>query len=103
MEFLFNTQGPLGRAAFAIRFVIILVIGSLITYGLYKAGYKFLHFTTVGVFWALIGGFFTVWALTAQTCRRLQDIGISGIQVFYPVYNLYILLLAFIKPGKLKS
>ena len=103
MEFLYSTQGPLSRAAFAIRFLVILVIGTAICYGLYFAGYKFLHFTQVGAFWALLGAIFTFWALVAQTFRRLQDIGIHGIYAFVPVYNFYILLLAFIKPGKLES
>lgn len=100
MEFFYNTQGPIGRAAFAVRLLIVIAIGTGVSYLLFKAGYKFLHFETVGYFWALLGAFFFGWSAIVQLMRRLQDIDVPGIHAFIPVYNLYILLLAFIKPGK---
>ena len=103
MEFLYSTESPLGRVAFAIRFFVILAIGAAVTYGLFEAGYHFLHFKPVGYFWAILGAFFSGWAVFVQFMRRLQDLDIDGIYAFVPVLNLYFLLLAFTKAGKLES
>ncbi|MEM7673043.1 MAG: hypothetical protein AAF212_06845 [Verrucomicrobiota bacterium] len=100
MEFLYNTQGPLGRQAFVIRLFVVILLGAIVSFALYQAGYYFLHFETVGIFWAMLGGFFFGWAAIVQLMRRLRDLDIPAIFAFVPVYNLYVLLLAFTKAGK---
>ncbi|MGB0372087.1 MAG: DUF805 domain-containing protein [Opitutales bacterium] len=100
MDFLYNTQNPLGRGAFVIRLLIVIVLGVAVSYALYEAGYHFLHFKTVGIFWAILGAFFFGWAAIVQLMRRLRDLDIPGFFAFIPVYNLYVLLLAFTKAGK---
>ncbi|NRA28063.1 MAG: hypothetical protein HRU10_12550 [Opitutales bacterium] len=103
MDFFFSTRTPLARLPFAIRLVIVLLVGTGISYLAFKAGYKFLHFTEVGVFFAIITGSITAWTALVQVIRRLRDLDIHAIFFFVPIYNLFLLVLAFVKPGKLEK
>ena len=103
MEFLYSTENPLGRVAFAIRFFLILAVGTVVTLFLYDKGYHLLHFKPVGYFWGILGAFYFGWAACVQFMRRLKDLDIPGIYAFVPVLNIYFLALAFFKAGKLES
>ena len=100
MEAIFSTRGPIGRGPFAVRSALILMVGAIVGYGLYKAGYFFLHFKTVGIFWALVAAFVTAVALFVQIIRRAQDIGKPSIWMFVPIYNIYLLGLLLFKEGR---
>ena len=83
MDFFFSTRTPLARLPFAIRLVIVLLVGTGISYLAFKAGYKFLHFTEVGVFFAIITGSITAWTALVQVIRRLRDLE-AAVEVTVP-------------------
>ncbi len=102
MEFLLNTEGPIGRRQFSLRFFGTFAVGCILGFIVYEAGYHFLHFKTVGIFWAIFVWVMVGTALFIQMMRRFQDLGIPSILFFIPVYNLYLLCLLFFKPGQAK-
>lgn len=99
METLLDSRKPLGPARFAINTAILLLIGVVAGFLVYKAGYIFLHFKTVGIFWALCVWIFIGIAWFIQMIRRSRDLGIAPILLFIPGYNLYLLYLLFSKGG----
>lgn len=99
METLLDTRKPLGPARFALNTLGIFIVGALVGYLVYKAGYHFLHFKTVGIFWALCVGIFAGTAWFIQIIRRTRELGFPPILLFIPGYNLYLLFLLFSKPG----
>lgn len=100
MEFLLQANGPIGRGAFALRLAGVLAVGAGTMYGAYQAGYHFLHFETVGVFFALVMGLVTAIVALLQMMRRCQDLGLPTVFLAIPVFNLYLLALLFFAPSK---
>ncbi|MGJ3242116.1 MAG: DUF805 domain-containing protein [Opitutales bacterium] len=101
MDWLYSFNGTLGRGSFTLRLVVILMVGAVASYGAYLAGYHgFHHFVPVGIWFALLVALTTLATAYVQVVRRMRDIGIPPFFVWIPVYNLYILVLLFVKPGK---
>lgn len=102
METLLNPNGPLRRQPFILRSLGIVIVGILVSIGVYEAGYHMLHFKPVGVFFVLVTWVFFGTALFIQVMRRMQDLGKPSITFFIPIYNLYLLALILFAPGKEK-
>lgn len=100
MEYFLKTYGPIGRQAFIIRTLILMILGGLVSFGLYEAGYHFFHFKTVGIFFAIVTWVFFGIALFIQIMRRMQDLGKPSITFCIPLYNLYLLALLLFVPGR---
>lgn len=100
MEYFLKTHGPIGRQAFILRTLILFVLGGLVSFGLYEAGYHFLHFKAVGYFFVIVTWLIFGTAIFIQIMRRMQDLGKPSITFFIPFYNLYLLALILFVPGK---
>lgn len=100
MQTLLSSQGPIGRKSFLLRVLLLAIVGSLVGYGVYQAGYHLLHFKTVGTFFLIVNWVFFGIAIFIQFMRRLQDLGKPSITFFIPLYNLYLLFLILFMPGR---
>ena len=100
MEKMLDTRQPIGPAGFAKNTLIIFIVTGILGFLAYEAGYHFLHFKTVGIFWALCVGIFGAAAWFMLIIRRSKDLSFTPLLLFIPVYNLYLLFLLFAKGGK---
>jgi MFS transporter, ACS family, hexuronate transporter len=91
-----DNPGRLGRAAFALRSLVIAVGGTLL------ATWSFQAVAGVGHMIAMLVGLFAVVAFAYQAVKRLHDLDRPAWHFFLlaiPVYDLYVLILLLFKPG----